>query len=220
MKMTKRERSLVIVLIILVFVLAYWMLFLNPHINAMDEIAGQKTDAQTQLFEMSLKQVQYEELQKQIADKDKQIGDFGKSIPEGYDQPAVIVYLKETIGKNAAKQVFAFAEPGQSGQMLACPVSVTMRCTYEGLKNVLSDLAAGSYYVNVVGLSAKPGEDETVTTTRTNEDGEEVSVATVVPSDKIDVVLELVFFCLAGDVPADTAYAFDSGYQFGGDIFK
>lgn len=220
MKMTKRERFLVIVLLILVVVLAYWMLLLNPHINAMDELAGKKTDTQTQLFDMSLKQVQYEELQKQIADKDKQIGDFGKSIPEGYDQPAVIVYLKETIGKNATKQVFAFTETEQIGQMLACPVSVTMQCTYDGLKKVLSDLGSGDYYVNVVGLNAHAGEDETVTTTRTNEDGEEVSVATVVPSDKIDVVLMLVFYCLAGDVPADTAYSFDSGYQFGGDIFK
>lgn len=220
MTMTKRERTLVFILLVLIVIGAYWLLFLSPYIEDMKVLKAQTQENQTLLYNKSQQQIKNNELLKDLSDNDRQVAELSAGITQGYDQPAILVYLEKTVKEHAAKQTFSFGETRQTGQMIACPVTVTMQSSYDGLKEVLSALADGKYFAKVTGLSAQQGAEEEVTTTETSEDGEAVSSTTTKPSDKLDVILNLEFYCLTGDIPADAQYSFDSGHEFGGDIFK
>lgn len=220
MTMTKRERTLVLILLVLIVICAYWLLFLSPYIEDMKVIIAQTEGKQTELYNKSQQQLKYNELLESLSDKQQQVADLSAGITQGYDQPAILVYLEKTVKEHADKQTFSFGETRQTGLMVACPVTVTMRSSYDGLKNVLSSLADGEFFVKVTGIGAQQGAQEEVTTTETAEDGETVSSTTTKPSDKLDISLSLEFYCLAGDIQADKAYPFDSGHDFGGDVFK
>jgi Tfp pilus assembly protein PilO len=220
MTMTKRERTLVMILLVLIVIGAYWLLFLSPYIEDMKVLKAQNEEKQTLLFNRSQQQLKMDELLKSLSDNEQKVAELSAGIAHGYDQPAILVYLEKTVKAHAVKQTFSFGETKQAGQMIACPVTVTMRSSYDGLKSVLSALADGEYFVKVTGLTAQQGQAEEVTTTETTEDGETVSSTTTQPSDKLNITLNLEFYSMTGDIPADTAYPFDSGHEFGGDVFK
>ncbi len=220
MTMTKREKTLVLILLVLIVICAYWLLFLNPYIEDMKTLKTKTEEKQTELYNKSQQQLKNDELIKSLSGKEQQVADLSAGIAHGYDQPAILVYLEKTVKEHADKQTFAFGETRQTGLMIACPVTVTMQSSYDGLKSVLSELADGEFFVKVIGVGAQQGAEEDVTTTETAEDGEAVSSTTTKPSDKLNISLNLEFYCMVGDIPADTAYQFDSGHEFGGDVFK
>ncbi len=220
MTMTKREKNLVLILLVLIALCAYWLFFLSPYVEEMKVLEAKNEANQIALYNKSQQQLKNTELLKNLTDNEQQIATLSEGITQGYDQPAILVYLEKTVKEHAQKLTFSFGETKQTGLLVACPATVTMQSSYDGLKKVLSALAEGEYFVKVTGLIAQLGSEEEVTTTETNEDGETVSSTTTKPSDKLDVTLNLEFFCMTGDIPSDTVYPFDSAHDFGGDVFQ
>ncbi len=241
MKMTKREKTLIGILIVLVFVCAYWLLFLNPQIKAMAALKTETAEAQTELQNRTLKKIESDQLQKDINEKKEQTEKISAGISHGFDQPAILVYLSKIVENNAVKQTFSFGAIRQIRQMYACPVSILMQSDYKGLKSVLNALSGGEYFVKITGLMVQlnneaaaaenaSGEDDA----KENADSEDNTAGQEEPktdnappaspsqalSEKLNVTINMEFYSTAEDGPSDAVYAFDSGYQFGGDIFE
>ena len=219
MSMTKREKRLVVILLIFVVFFVYYMLFLKPYLDDMTKINNKIAQDSVKVENNLANQESNNALIERITLLEQQVGELSIGISQGFDQPPMLVYLEDTINKHAKKMTFSFENVSQNGQLFVCPVTVTMQSTYEGIKNILSELAQGAYFVKVVELKVENGGVSEVTTTQMTEDGETVPVTTVVEND-LNVSLKLEFFSIAGDVPADTVYSFDDNLSVGGDIFK
>lgn len=176
-----------------------------------------------------------DQLKSSISGNESEIVKYGSGITKGFDQPSLLVYLNETVNKNASKISFQFTDIKPLGQLEACDVRVVMTGTYDGLKKILSDLNTGKYLVNVISLKASVHTDDPSTASPTTTDtapnqkvgsnSKPKPSASPSPiasgeSDLLDITMDLQFYNYPGDVPPNTSYPFvTSSTQYGGDIF-
>ena len=114
MTMTKREKTLVWVLFILILICAYWLLYLQPYIDDMNSLKDQISSKQADFDIKAQQQIKNNELIKNLSDDQQQVEKLKAGINHGYDQPAILVYLEETVKAHAKKQTFMFSETRQT----------------------------------------------------------------------------------------------------------
>jgi hypothetical protein len=224
--MTKREKILISVVLILAVLCVFFIYFLQPCLNEINNI---KTDMVTKGIDVSNKQQMESrlvDLDKQISEGENKIISYGSGITTGFDQPSILVYLKETITKYGEKIMYTFTDISPLGQLQVCPVTINMTGTYSGIKSILSELGAGKYLVKVTGLEAYYHVFQTEDAgTEQDTSGKKAASPTPAPSadtpkNILDIILHLEFYNYPGDVPPDTSYPFaPDSMQYGGDIF-
>lgn len=235
MSVTKREKILIVIVLILAVCCGYYLYFFKPQ---SDQIDGLNKSIDTKSVDLA----NNEQIQKVISQLDKEISDdqdkvnkYGSGITKGFDQPSILVYLQEKVSKYADKKSFQFTNITPLGQLQVCPVTVTLECNYSNLKKLLSDLNTGKYLVKIASLSVDKHNDDIAATTQTSPSPATNSTisktATTSPTpapsapdvkkDSLDVTINLEFYNYTGDVPSDTTYPFvTSSIQYGGDIFN
>lgn len=229
MNMTKREKSLITIVLVLALLCAYYLFFFKPFYEDLKIFKSDKTSKELQVttYEDQVKQI--EALDKQIEENEALISVYDGVISEGCDQPPLLVYLEKTVNDHADKIMFSFGDIVQHGQLQALPATATMTCSYDGLKQVLSAFADDTYFIKVTRLDtqyssvyAEPdsadtdAEGEPADTPATDDTEAELEVI----GYELNVTMQLEFYNISGDIPADTVYTFDDDItQFGGDIF-
>jgi Tfp pilus assembly protein PilO len=222
MNMTKRERVLVSVVLFLAVICLYYIFLLKPHMDQMrtlnDDISSQEllvSNGQQQLQIINA-------LNKSIAENEEKLSSINTQIAIGMDQPAILVFLNETVNMHAKKVSFTFGEPQQVGQLDVFPVTITMISDYEGIKNTLAAFNDGAYLIKVVSLNISveaPNEAEAELQT-----DEEQAVQTAPQPTSIftnlNATLSVEFYSQLGDLPVGGSHEFAEGYQYGGDIFQ
>lgn len=221
MNMTKREKTLVAVVLVLAIFFAYFMFFLKPYLAEMDDLTAQKDNKELLVTTNNQKQIQVNNLDNEIAETEKLIEGYSIGISQGGNQPTMLVFLEDTINSYAQKVMFYFDTVKPVGQLESCPVTITMVATYSGLKNILEAFSDSEYYVKVTSLQTTSAS--TVQTTQTTEyevfDPTGTPAVTVSAKNSLDITLTLEFYNLSGEIPANTVYPFDDTHQYGGDIF-
>ena len=234
MSISKRERILIIVVVLLALLGAYYLYYLKPNMDEVSELNSDIENLQLQKSAHDQQTTQAELLKSQIEDMDEQLALYGDSIAHSFDQPPVLVYLSDTINTYASKNLIQFDMTQQTGPIERYVITITMTATYDGLKQVLSALEDSPYLIRISGMSISTDTQITVMGTETDTEETE-STDTAAGSDissdttnqqvpisslkSIAVTLTADFYCLAGEIPEDAAYEFDTDRQYGGDIF-
>ena len=235
MSMSKRERTLVTVVLILALVCAYYLFFLKPHIEEMNTLLMDQSSKEMLVLTYDEQAARLNQIDAEIAENEALATSYSDTISQGFDQPPMLVYLEETVNAHAEKVMFAFKDQKAYGQLEVTPVTATMICSYDGLKSLLSALAEEEYFIKVTNMNVNYSpiyeeadtDDGTVdgtvdgtidgTVDGTNDEAE--TQLTVIGYN-LNVTMELEIYNLAGDIPPDTEYTFDDDFQqFGGDIF-
>lgn len=235
MSISKREKTLIVMVLILAVLCVYYIFFLKPYMDDMSELTVQKETKQIQVDTSTQQKRQIEELDRKIAEKKADISSFSQDISQGLDQPPILVYLEKTVNEHAKKMMFSFERVKQVGQMTICPVNITMISSYDGLKKVLSAFSEGKYVIRVTELSAMhssqysnqeqpvvydPATDEEAAANVMTQPEPQSPTIDIGIDNPIEVTLSIEVFSIAGEIPADKTYEFDSGdLQYGGDIF-
>lgn len=238
MKVSKRERTMLFVVLFLALVSAYYLLFLKPYLAEIGELNIQLESNEAQVQTYSQIKINIDNIDEEIVKKQAEIEEFSSYISTGFDQPPILVYLEETVGKHAQKNMFVFGMPEKVGQLIISPATITMVTTYDGLKGFIEDVTNGDYIINVTSIEAIVASSVEAAISETNNDAggltEEDIVVTPVPVvDKsegvimvensnrlLNVSINLEIYSMSGEIPADKEYTFDNGsYNFGGDIF-
>lgn len=228
MKVSKREKTLLLVVLMLAIVCAYYLLFLKPYLTEISDLNIQKTNSETQVQTYTQLKKNVDLINDQIEEKRLEIVEYSNDILIGFDQPPVLVYLEETVGKYAQKNMFVFGTPEFIGQMSTSPVKVTMLTTYEGLKDFIEEITNGEYIINVSSIQtmiASNTQDGVQTeegniNSDDNAPSEDTEVSIDGSNNLLEVTLELKVYSMLGDVPTDKEYEFDNNsYSYGGDIF-
>lgn len=220
MKMTKREKSLILIVPVLAILCVYIIYFLQPNL---DEINTLQSDLNVKGIDVSNNDQLVNtitSLDNQIEEGNAQLLSYGNGIISGFDQPSIFMYIKESIGDNATKISTNFTDISPLGQLQVCYATVTMIGTYEGLKNILYALDNGKYLVKVSGLAMERPASETTSEPSEQDSATPTPVPSALDMRLLSIALYIEFYNYPGDVSPDTVYPFvpDSG-KYGGDIF-
>ena len=224
MSISKRERMLIVVVVLLALLGAYYLYYLKPCLDDINELNADIAAKELQLATNEQQKKQLDQIDADIADLDEQLALFGGSVAQTFDQPPVLVYLTDTVREcGAAKGAINFREPEQVGQIERCTIIVAMTATYDGLKKVLDALQDAPYLIRVTQLTVVIPTAQDIANATTTDDGSATDPATTqIPEfvpEVLNVTLTLDFFSLSGEIPEDATYAFDTVRQYGGDIF-
>jgi Tfp pilus assembly protein PilO len=220
MSISKREKVLIIVVVLLALLGVYYLYYLKPCMEKIEDLKVEIASSQAELSTLALQKSQQGTLEEQLAEVDAGLAKYADGSAQAFDQPPILVFLSKTAGDNAIKGAIYFDFPVQVGQIQRCPISITVTCTYDGLRTLLSDLSSAPYLLRVTSISAGlPTEDDGTDETASGDTSESSEPQTPLIPNGLEVKLTLDFFCLTGDIPVDTAYEFDTGRQYGGDIF-
>ncbi len=225
MSMTKREKILIVIVLILAVFFVYYMYLLKP---CLDESEALKADNENkmQLIATNEKMQQnVHEIDERNSDYEGRLSQYGGSILEDFDQPMVLVYLSDIVAEHGTKLTIAFERVSETNHVSINRALVTMNSTYDGLKSVLQSLDEGAYFLKVTGLTVTQEQPEEVlgdkTTDTESDEGappEELS-APPLPEDSLNVTMTLEFYNFGRELPPDKQYPFTEGKSYGGDIF-
>ena len=154
MKVSKREKTLLIIVLMLALICAYYLLFLKPYLTEINDLNIELANNETQAQTYAQLKVNVDNIDNQIEEKRNEIEEFSHDISTGFDQPPVLVYLEETVGYHGEKNMFVFGTSEQVGQMIISPVKITMVTTYDELKGFISDVSEGEYIIKVTSIQA------------------------------------------------------------------
>ncbi len=226
MNISKREKRLIIIVLILAILCVYYIYFLKPYFDDMRDLASAKSSKEALVLANEQQLSRIALLDSQIEEKEKEIEDYSVSLSQGFDQPPILVYLEKVITQNAQKVMFEFGDVTTYEQLEICPITVTMKSTYNELKAILDELSNDEYFIKVTSLNAIITDAvpvEVVSKVYDEVLGEYTEIITTqIPggANMLDVTLSLEFYNNAGDIPPDTDYEFDdSSIGYGGDIF-
>lgn len=225
MTMSKREKVLVIIVLVMIILCLYFLFSLKPNLDELKVLNNDIEDKELQASTMAQQKIIISSIDKALKDNEASKNELDDGLTIGFDQPAALVYLKNTVNEHATKVMFKFDERRQVGQLSIATVQINMNSSFEGLKALLKAFGSGPYIIKVVSVEVtEPGE-----TAETPDvvvvDSEESTAQTTTPSSPVpdsgekSVKLTIEIFTQPGEVAAGQAYEFSNGYQYGGDIF-
>jgi Tfp pilus assembly protein PilO len=221
MSMSKREKVLVSIVLVLAVFCMYYLFFLKPNL---DELKTVNTDIDNKTIEASNVQQQQQIIQsidKAISANKAKIDELSDGITEGFDQPAALVYLEQTVNQHATKVGLLFTDPKQVGQFNVSTVTIAMTSTYDGIKELLKAFGDSPYFIKVVSLQAAIDTEQYQQASAPNTTSDGTTQPSTPPSstaDKLNVAMGIEIYAEPG-TPAEASYEFADGYQYGGDIF-
>jgi len=231
MSLSKRERVLLIVVALLAVAALYIMFYFKPFIETYNETQDEIDTLLIEQNTLNQQNAQTENLLTQVNSLDAQLAQYGDGVTHAFDQPAVLVYLSDTVNQYAQKNTITFEYAAQTGTVEQYSIRVTLITTYDGLKQLLAALDDAPYMMRISAMSAFIYEplttvaaDDALDTTDTTNDPTGAtppqggSLAAPDP-ELISVDLQLNFYCLSNPLPEDADYTFDTPRQYGGDIF-
>lgn len=225
MTMTKREKTLIIIVLILAVFVVYYMFFLKPNIEELTALNNANDGKRISVSTNEQIQQNIGLIEDKIAEDKQLIAKFGDTVLSQFDQPDALVYLYNVISKYGQKITFNFQEATDTGNIKVNVVTVTLNAKYDGLKSIVKSLNEGDYYVKVTGINATsdiPIEEPAVQTVEgASEAVQPIAAPTAPPvqDDILNVTMTLEFYNFGGEIPPDKEYPFSGGASYGGDIF-
>lgn len=165
MKLSKRERFLLIFVIILALGVVYYFYCLNPFMNEMKEIKNDIQSKELQLQTLKTQDSALQVLDKQIADLKQQNGDILKKIPTGFSQPELLYFLQKAVGENARKTSFNFELPVDLVKLDNTKATLSFFTDYTKLKKLLTALKESRFNNRILSLTVSTVQEKTEETT-------------------------------------------------------
>jgi len=226
MKLSKREKVLLIVVFIIMGAVAYFLLYLQPTLNEMNKLSSQNMNNQTTINANIVLKATLERTTLDIDADEAKIEEFSSNVRSAFDQPDIQVYLYNVMNKYGYKVMITFNGYGDLGHVKYCNISVSMKGSYDALKSVLNEFANSEHFIKVTQLvvdnAPSPGEVET---SSGETDGSFADNLTTAQPDEtanlLNIGMVLEIYNIGNEIPPDKTYPFtDGAAQYGGDIFN
>ena len=221
MTMTKREKVLVTIVLVMAVVCVYFLFFLKPNMDEFRLLSDDITNKEMMSSTVQQQQQIIASMDKAIEDNEARIQELSGGISIGFDQPAVLVYLEKTVNEHATKVTFMFNNMRQTGQLYVCPVSISMVSSFDGLKALMAAFNDSPYFIKVVAINVTKPEQQTVPAAEEGDTIETPALSSpVADADEMNITLDIELYGQPGSVDTGKTYDFAEGYQYGGDIFN
>ncbi|MDO4271199.1 MAG: type II secretion system protein GspM [Eubacteriales bacterium] len=153
-----REKSLLLVLAVLLLCMAYYLLIQVPVSTQLTEAAMDKADAQTELLIAQAKSAQMQAMRDELAEMAAQGAPAAAAVP-AYDNLRGVMNLLNTTLAGAGEYNVTFSAIDASQQFVRRTVSMTFTSTdYSTAKNIVLSLLHGPYRCQASNFQLTAGE--------------------------------------------------------------
>ncbi len=141
--MSRRDRNILLLglLIILLLIVAYFLLFLRPLLNTLDERAQERDDKQAQLASLQQEVAGLEAVRRNAPETERQLLELSKRIPTQPEIPSLVVQIEEIAGASGVTQLSiepaGVEPPPGGGDFSVVPVTMRFQGTYEQMQDFL-----------------------------------------------------------------------------------
>jgi len=139
--MTNRNLIILGVLVIVLVIIAYFFLLLNPLLQRLDEQAQARESKQGQLEQVQQQVNELEEVKRQSPDIERQLLELSKRIPAQPQIPTFVVQVQEIAGSSGVTQLSVDPEPSTApeggGDYRVVPVTMRFNGTYDEMQDFL-----------------------------------------------------------------------------------
>src|SRR5919107_610809 len=196
--MTNRNMIILGVLVIVLAIVAYYFLLLNPLLQRLDEQAQARESKQSQLEQVQQQVNELEEVKRQSPDIERQLLELSKRIPAQPQVPTFVVQVQEIADASGATQLTVDPEPSTSpeggGDYRVVPVTMQFNATYDEMQDFLLRTRNLARLVTVNNVTycrpeADTGETENAPTCPSLPTGDAGETTTLNPS--VETVLDV-----------------------------
>ena len=195
--MTNRNLIILGALGIVLLIIAYYFLLLNPRLQRLDEQAQARESKQAQLEQVQQQVNELEEVRRQSPDIERQLLELSKRIPAQPQIPTFVVQVQEIADVSGVTQLSVDPEsstsPEGGGEYRVVPVTMRFNGTYDEMQDFLLRTRNLARLVTVTNVSycRDPQIDEGHSCSVTPPEGVEEEATTLNPSVEAGLLVEL-----------------------------
>jgi type IV pilus assembly protein PilO len=164
---TNRNIIILGVLGIVLLIIAYYFLLLNPLLQRLDEQAQARESKQAQLEQVQQQVNELEEVRRQSPDIERQLLELSKRIPAQPQIPTFVVQVQEIADASGVTQLSVDPEPSTSpeggGDYRVVPVTMRFNGTYDEMQDFLLRTRNLARLVTVTNVDYSRAGNETTT---------------------------------------------------------
>jgi type IV pilus assembly protein PilO len=165
--MSNRNLIILGVLAIVLVIIAYYFLLLNPLLQRLDEQAQARESKQGQLEQVQQQVNELEEVRRQSPDIERQLLELSKRIPAQPQIPTFVVQVQEIAGSSGVTQLSVDPEtstaPEGGGDYRVVPVTMRFNGTYDEMQDFLLRTRNLARLVTVTNVDYSRAGNETTT---------------------------------------------------------
>jgi type IV pilus assembly protein PilO len=165
--MTNRNLIILGALAIVLVIIAYFFLLLNPLLQRLDEQAQARESKQGQLEQVQQQVNELEEVRRQSPDIERQLLELSKRIPAQPQIPTFVVQVQEIAGSSGVTQLSVDPEtstaPEGGGDYRVVPVTMRFNGTYDEMQDFLLRTRNLARLVTVTNVDYSRAGNETTT---------------------------------------------------------
>jgi len=168
MKLSKREKILIAIVVVLGLGAAYYFYFLTPFLAGMAEIKKDTDAVKVEVDALNIQKSQLKVLDDQITKLQSENKILLSRLPVGFDQPELIAFLDGLFKDKAVKAAYTFDMPVDFQKIDSLRATLDFKTDYANLKEILNTLNASMFNNRVLSLTAtlqapEPAADTAVT---------------------------------------------------------
>jgi len=165
--MTNRNLIILGALGIVLLIIAYYFLLLNPLLQRLDEQAQARESKQAQLEQVQQQVNELEEVRRQSPDIERQLLELSKRIPAQPQIPTFVVQVQEIADVSGVTQLSVDPEsstsPEGGGEYRVVPVTMRFNGTYDEMQDFLLRTRNLARLVTVTNVDYSRAGNETTT---------------------------------------------------------
>ena len=221
MKLTKREKILLLAAVIIIGTAVFIMYYYVPQTKKNDELKFQSEDLSMQLQTAKAIDAQNKELEKKLAEKKKTENKENENMLKLWDQAELLVLVEDTLGSYCEKDSIDFYDPQPVGSIQAGDIGLKIKTDYEGLQKIWEGFEGLQYLTTVTSfeISASGGSDSGTTATNPGQ-ANSVNTETKTGQKDLEVNMNIRLYAQDQSVEYPKDYDFMTGKYGKANPFK
>lgn len=159
MKLTKRERILLLGALIIAVGIMFFNYIYFPLKEDIKELKTQSEELSIQINEVKQKQALVETLEEQLFKLQEDSDTIYEDVLKTWDEPEILVYIEETLGELGMSELIENYGVITSEGYLNGDINLNMVATYENLMTILSKFEKGKYFNTVEFMTVEVKDD-------------------------------------------------------------
>lgn len=155
MQLTKREKVLIAIFVVLMFITAYYIYFYQPLIRDIQTMSNEVEEVGDVSALTKSKQQQLVALKQEYESLSKKVSETLESLMWLDDQPGLVVHLHEIFSSRSIREYIEFGDLEMQDDFCAMPVSVNFTASYSDFKDILVQLECSPYKNHIQSLNVQ-----------------------------------------------------------------
>lgn len=146
MRLSKRELSLLVLMLILAVGALYYTQFYTPMNKQLTDLASRSQNLSIQITDVKSKINNISDIESKINELDHEFNSLKEKFLDGWDEPVLMVYLEDLIGDSAVKSQVDFDRNAPDELYNSGTIKLSLNTNYHSFKSIISKLENGLLY--------------------------------------------------------------------------